>query len=99
MRAKVLVGAAFVLLFSFAGRSMAAEPWAQPAGKECKQVSQAAVPAIADADSLKAAIFMAGWFCSTVADCPCPSPPACYCTPVGRCLCNMNLCCPDGECP
>lgn len=99
MRAKVLMGVAFVLLSSFAGAANAAESWVQPAVQECKQDSSGAAPAIVDAESLKSAIFMAGWSCTTVADCPCPSPPACYCTLVNRCICNFNLCCPDGECP
>jgi len=102
MRTRALLGVAFVLLFSFAGSSFAAEPWAQPAGKECKQASQvspAAAPAVVKAEALKEAIFAAGWTCSTNADCPCAAP-LCYCiTSLHRCICNLDLCCVDGECP
>lgn len=98
MRARILLGVAFVLLLSFAGPSNAAEPWAQPAAQECKQAPEA-TEAVADADALEAAIFVAGWPCTSNAQCPC-APPACYCvTSVNRCLCNQNLCCMDEECP
>ena len=96
MRARILVGLALVVLFSFAGAASAAEPWEQPS--ECKQMSKAPAPAIEDGDALKAAIFTT-WWCTSNADCPC-APPACYCiTSIGRCLCKQDLCCPDGECP
>lgn len=98
MRARILLGAAFVLLLSFAGPSNAAEPWAQPAIQECKQAPEA-TQAVADADALKAAIFVASWPCTSNAQCPC-APPACYCvTSVNRCICNQSLCCMDEECP
>ena len=100
MRTRVLLGVAVavVLVLSFAGPSNAAEPWAQPAVQTCTQAPEA-TQAIADADFLKSAIFAASVTCTSNAQCPC-APPACYCvTSVHRCICNLDLCCMDGECP
>ncbi len=100
MRTRLLVVFALVLLFSFAGQATAAEPWADLTAKECKQVLDGAdSQAYEDLQALESAIFLAGTPCSTVADCPCPYQPACFCTPSNRCLCNQFLCCPGGECP
>ncbi len=50
-------------------------------------------------DPLAEAFQAAGpYYCSSHSDCPC-QPPGCYCTPVGRCLCNYNICCFGEECP
>jgi hypothetical protein len=77
---------------------MAAEPWMDFGVKECKQAPATGTQAVGNTDPLALAVLTAT-YCSTVADCPCPAPPACYCTPSHYCLCNSNYCCGDEECP
>lgn len=99
MRPKVLIGA-LLILTGFAGSSLAAEPWMAPLVNECTG-APAAPSGEADAGALQTvldqAIYQSGQACSTVADCPCKYQPACFCVSFG-CLCNYNICCPEGEC-
>lgn len=97
MRARVLTGFALVLLFSFAGRAMAAEPWMDLGVKECKQAPATGSQAVGNTDPLASAA-PAVTYCNTVADCRCAAP-ACACMFTHVCICNPSLCCLDPECP
>lgn len=99
MRVGTLVALAAVLLFSFAGESRAAEPWADVAVNECKQIPEA-TGAAGTVDPLEGALFATvNNRCTTVADCLCPYEPACFCTSTQYCLCNIHLCCGGRNCP